>query len=365
MPSTLESAYAGRSVFLTGHTGFKGSWLALWLQRLGAQVTGFGLAPEASPNHYELLGLEPQGLRSVLADLNDDERLRAALEDARPEIVLHLAAQPIVLRSYEDPLGTFETNVLGTARLLEHARHLESLKALVVVTSDKCYENRERREGYREDEPLGGHDPYSASKAGAEIVTASYRRSFFHGERGSQALVASARAGNVIGGGDWAADRLVPDVMRAAARGEPVRIRNPRSTRPWQHVLEPLSGYLALGAELLAGNRDAAAAWNFGPDPEAGITTEELFGRLQRTWSEIRCEIAPVENAPHEAGLLMLDSTKARQRLGWRPAWDLDATLAATARWYRAHHESGAVLSAEQVDAFTASARELGIAWAR
>ncbi len=352
-------AYKGRRVLVTGHTGFKGSWLALWLERLGASVHGYALAPSTHPSHFERLGLD---MRSVLADVRDGEALASALNEARPEVVFHLAAQPIVLDSYADPLATLATNVMGTANVLDACRRVSSVRAVVVVTTDKCYENREWDWGYREDEPLGGHDPYSASKACAELVTSSLRRSFFH-ESGS-ALVASARAGNVIGGGDWSPHRLVPDVMRAAAAGDVVGIRNPQSSRPWQHVLEPLAGYLALGAGLLGGRRELAEAWNFGPDLSGNLTTGELCERMAPSWSAIRCELAKVEGAPHEAGLLMLDSTKARRRLGWRPVWDVDTTLERTVEWYRAFYESKRLVTAEQITAYCEDAVESGVSWA-
>jgi CDP-glucose 4,6-dehydratase len=301
----------------------------------------------------------------VIAGLNDGSRLREAMEEAQPEIVFHLAAQPIVLQSYEDPIETYETNVLGTARLLDACRKINSVKAVVIVTTDKCYENREWLYGYREVDALGGHDPYSSSKACTEILTASFRRSFFDTAEGSKALVATARAGNVVGGGDWHDHRLVPDVMRAASQAKPVEIRNPHSSRPWQHVLEPLSGYLALGAELLRGRREFADAWNFGPALDSNLSTGELFKRMQRSWPEIRCEITPQENAPHEAGLLMLDSTKAQRELSWRPVWGLDDTLHETVRWYRAHYEEGQTITEEQIARYTESAVQQGIQWAR
>ncbi len=270
LPNTLRSTYSSRRVLLTGHTGFKGSWLSLWLDRLGADVTGYALDPDTTPNHFDQLELRQ---RSVIANLNDNASLVRAVEEAQPEIVFHMAAQPNVLPSYEDPLETFETNVLGTARVLEACRHVGSVRAIVVITTDKCYENREWIYGYREGDELGGHDPYSTSKACTELLTRCFRRSFYAAAGGSDALVATARAGNVIGGGDWAEYRLVPDIMRAASQGQPVVIRNPESSRPWQHVLEPLSGYLVLGAELFAGNPEFASAWNFEPDLESNMTT--------------------------------------------------------------------------------------------
>jgi len=347
---------------LTGHTGFKGSWLALWLEQLEARVTGFALEPSGSPNHFDLLDL---GLASVISDINDRDALRGELARAQPEVVFHLAAQPIVLRSYEDPLETVETNVLGTARLLDACRGVESVRAVVIVTTDKCYENREWVYPYRENDPLGGHDPYSSSKACAELVTASFRRSFFGGPDRHPALVASARAGNVVGGGDWSEFRLIPDVMRAASESEPVPIRHPHSARPWQHVLEALSGYLALGAELLAGKEEFATAWNFGPGEEANRTTLEVLECLQDSWPGIRSELRPEKGAPHEAGLLMLDNTKARRELHWQPVWDLETALGETVRWYRTYYEQGRAISAEQIARYIECAKQRGVAWAR
>lgn len=353
-------AYKDRRVLVTGHTGFKGSWLSLWLERLGAEVTGYALAPSSEPSHYERLEL---GLDSILADVRDRDALAAAVKRAQPEVVFHLAAQPIVLDSYEDPVGTFEINVLGTANLLEACRGVDSVRAVVIVTTDKCYENQEWLWGYREVEPLGGHDPYSASKACAELVTSSYRRSFFS-DQDSGVRVASARAGNVIGGGDWCAHRLVPDVMRAAAKGEAVRLRNPNSSRPWQHVLEPLSGYLVLGGGLLEGCADCADAFNFGPDLDANLSTSGLCELMQRSWPDIRLDVVRDSAAPHEAALLMLDSTKARRTLPWRPVWGVEATVAKTVEWYRAFYEDGRVSSEEQLAAYVEAAALMGVGWA-
>ena len=358
----FQSTYRDRRVFLTGHTGFKGSWISLWLQQLGASVTGYALEPSTTPNHFGLLGLEHE---SIIAGLNEGSRLKEAIALAQPEVVFHLAAQPLVLQSYEDPIETYETNVLGTARLLDACRQVESVKAVVIVTTDKCYENREWLYGYRENDALGGHDPYSSSKACAELMTASFRQSFFEADGDSNALVATARAGNVIGGGDWCEYRLVPDVMRAASQSKAVEIRNPRSARPWQHVLEPLAGYLALGAELLKGQRQFAGAWNFGPSLDSNLTTLELVESMQRSWPEIRSEVVPQKNAPHEAGLLMLDSTKARRELQWQPVWGLKDTLHETVRWYRAYYEDGLAMSEEQIAFYMECAAKQGVQWAR
>lgn len=318
-----------RSVFVTGHTGFKGGWLATWLAELGARVVGYGLTPDPTSN-FVRSGLADR-ITSKLADVTDAAALEAALTAARPRVVFHLAAQPLVRRGYAAPARTFATNVLGTVHVLEAVRHTPSVEAVVVVTSDKCYENRERLQGYREDESLGGDDPYSASKAAAELVTAAYRRSFF--TRGP--AVATARAGNVIGGGDWSEDRLVPDTMRALARGETVRVRNPAAVRPWQHVLEPLSGYLTL-AERLSESDAFAGAWNFGPRDDDAVSVAALVELLVGLWDGGRWEAAAEVEAPHEAGLLRLDCTKARERLGWQPLLTLKERAELTVAWYRA-----------------------------
>lgn len=327
LPSQV--AWAGRPVFLTGHTGFKGAWLAVWLQRLGARVTGLSLA--ADPGSLgAALGIEGR-VPSILADIRDAARLRDAMAEAAPEVVFHLAAQALVRRSYADPLETFQTNVLGTAHLLEAVRATPSVRAVVVVTTDKCYENREWTWPYRETDALGGHDPYSASKAGAELVTASWRRSFLAAQG---VAVASVRAGNVVGGGDWSADRLVPDCIRAFAEGQPVRIRNPAATRPWQHVLDPLCGYLILAERLLDG-ADVAQAWNFGPGVDDVRPVTDVVRLLAEAWGPGGAWITDPGDHPHEAGLLAVDASMARTRLGWRPRLPLRAALRQTAHWYK------------------------------
>jgi CDP-glucose 4,6-dehydratase len=349
--------YRGRRVLLTGHTGFKGSWLALWLTEMGAHVTALALAPATAPNHWDLLGLE---LAERRLDVRDAAAVARAVAEAAPEIVFHLAAQPLVRRSYRDPLETWATNVMGTANLLEACRNTPGVRAIIAVTTDKCYENREWAWGYRENDRLGGHDPYSASKAGAELVAASYRSAFFHGA--DAPLLATARAGNVIGGGDWSEDRLIPDLVRAAGAGATLEIRAPGATRPWQHVLESLGAYLLLGQQLLAGRRELAGAWNFGPDQEGNRTVAEVLAGLRRHWGELDWEVSSAAQ-PHEANLLYLDSSKAKAELGWRPVWGLDQTLAATAAWYRRHLLDGATLSREQLAAYIADARAAALAW--
>ena len=319
-----------RPVFLTGHTGFKGGWLATWLLALGARVTGYALAPDTTPSYYAACGLAAH-LSDRLGDVRDAAALDAALAVARPSVVFHLAAQPLVRRSYREPAATFATNVLGTAHVLDTVRRTPSVEAVVVVTSDKCYDNQERPEGYREDDPLGGRDPYSASKAAAEVLTAAYRRSFFS----TGARIATARAGNVIGGGDWAEDRLVPDAMRALARGETIRVRNPSAVRPWQHVLEPLGGYLML-AERLVESETFATAFNFGPREDDAVPVAALVEAVLGLWGDGRWEAVTDTGAPHEAGLLRLDCRRARQRLGWRPVLTLKEAVELTVDWYRA-----------------------------
>jgi CDP-glucose 4,6-dehydratase len=350
--------YRGRRVLLTGHTGFKGSWLALWLQALEADVSGLALAPATNPSHWDLLNLDMADHR---VDVRDASSVSAVVQAARPEIIFHLAAQPLVRRSYRDPLETWSTNVMGTANLLEACRQQSSVRAIVVVTTDKCYENHEWEWGYRENDRLGGHDPYSASKAAAELVVASYRKSFF--DSPDAPLLASARAGNVIGGGDWSEDRLIPDLVRAVGESRSLEIRSPDATRPWQHVLESLAGYLILGQTLLTGDRAGAQAWNFGPDAEGNQTVCEVLARLKNAWPALTWNEG-TEARAHEATLLHLDSTLARKRLGWRPVWSLDDGLAATASWYRAQHEQGELLSTAQLRDYMRAAEQAGHTWA-
>ncbi|MBI4184362.1 MAG: CDP-glucose 4,6-dehydratase [Proteobacteria bacterium] len=330
----LGAAYRGRRVLVTGETGFKGGWLAAWLLDLGAEVHGFALPPEADQPLFGQLGLARRlGHRD--GDVRDSGALARAFAEARPEVVFHLAAQSLVLRGYAEPRATFETNVGGAVNLLEAARRSPGLKALVFVTSDKCYLNRETGAAYREDDPLGGRDPYGASKAAAEMVFAAYRASFFAGADAPG--LASARAGNVIGGGDMAADRILPDCVRAFRTGAPVRLRRPRARRPWQHVLDPLAGYLVLGARLMAG-ANAGGAWNFGPEPGSARSVAELARAFAAAWGrdpDSSVIEAPEAGAPHEATLLSLDSAKARSRLGWRPRWGFDEAVRRAARWYK------------------------------
>lgn len=330
--------WAGKRVFLTGHTGFKGSWLALWLERLGADVTGYALAPSTEPSLHGLVAGSSR-MRSVIADIRDLEQLKAALLASRPEIVLHLAAQPLVRRSYVDPVETYSTNVMGTVNLLEAVRSVQGVRAVVVVTSDKCYENQEWQWGYRENEPMGGYDPYSNSKGCAELVTASFRSSFFnpatHAEHG--VAVATGRAGNVIGGGDWSEDRLVPDLLRAFSAGGTADVRNPRSVRPWQHVLEPLRGYMMLAEKMYAEGPDWGGAWNFGPNDADTKPVSWIADELVSRWGPgAAWSTGAQAGQPHEARWLKLDCSKARQTLGWLPRWNLKRSLGAIVEWQQA-----------------------------
>jgi len=323
--------WKGKTVFVTGHTGFKGSWLSLWLQSLGARVTGYALEPPTQPNLFELAGVA-RSMESIMGDVRDLAALKTALLRAKPELVLHMAAQSLVRESYADPVGTYATNVMGTVNLLEAVREVKSVRTVVIVTSDKCYENRERVQGYREDEAMGGHDPYSSSKGCAELVTAAYRRSFFSM---AGAAVASARAGNVIGGGDWSKDRLVPDAITAFISRKALRIRSPNAVRPWQFVLDPLSGYLTLAERLWEDGAAYSGAWNFGPAENDVRPVSWIVGELARRWGKDATWETDPAPQPHEAGLLQLDCSKARTRLNWRPRVELGAALDSVVEWYR------------------------------
>lgn len=355
-----QEAWRGRSVLVTGHTGFKGGWLTLCLHELGARVHGFALEPKSAPSLFESARVGSILVSDARADLADRQRLKEAFEHARPEVVFHLAAQPLVRESYRDPLGTFATNVMGTAHVLDAARGVDSVRAVVIVTTDKVYENRETAHAYCEIDPLGGHDPYSASKAAAEIVTASYRRSYFSGEAGHSAHVATARAGNVIGGGDWAEDRLIPDCLRAFGSGITAEVRFPGSVRPWQHVLDPIAGYLLLAQHLLSpAGLEFARAWNFGPDDQLGATVGDVAKLAARLWGDnARVEHAAGAPQPHEAGLLMLDSSNARRSLGWEPRWRLERAIEMTVAWQRAwiRGEDMKAVTLDQIRAYTGAA---------
>jgi len=327
------ASFAGKRVFVTGHTGFKGTWLTFLLKELGADVMGYALAPEPGPSHFELLRLKAR-INHVVGDIRDASALKDALRSFRPEYVFHLAAQALVKKSYDDPIATFGSNVMGSAHLLDAVRQSDAVRSLVYITSDKCYENVEWIWGYRENDRLGGHDPYSASKAAAEIVFSAYARSFFPSRPDFGA--ATTRAGNVIGGGDWAADRIVPDCIRAIESNRPIQLRNPQATRPWQHVLEPLSGYLLLAAQLRSEPKKYEGAWNFGPSDAEVRTVQDVAATIINHLARGRIEIAELHGHQHEAQLLQLNCDKAHQYLGWYPRWSVDKTLAATAEWYKA-----------------------------
>lgn len=345
------SFWHGKRVFVTGHTGFKGSWLTLWLSSMGAATTGYALAPPTTPSMFAELGLA-DGIGSVVADVRDAQRLNDVLLAAEPDIVLHLAAQPLVRQSYADPVGTYATNVLGTVHLLEAVRACASARVVVNVTSDKCYENREEDRGYRETDPMGGRDPYSSSKGCSELVTAAYRSSFIGA--GATAL-ASARAGNVIGGGDWAEDRLVPDILRAFGGGAKAEIRHPDAVRPWQHVLEPLSGYLALAERLWDDGAAYAEGWNFGPFEADARPVSWIADALAREWGDDAAWVADERQHPHEATYLRLEISKAQQRLGWGPRWTLQEALDRVVAWHRAWlaGDDMRALSLQQIDEYT------------
>ncbi len=330
-----HSFWKDKKIFLTGHTGFKGSWLSLWLYSLGAKVTGYALKPPTDPSLFELGHIE-EIMQSIIGDIRDKSVLQEAMLKAQPDIVIHMAAQPLVRDSYKIPAETYETNVMGTVNLFEAVRHCKSVKAVVNVTTDKCYENKEWLWGYRENEPMGGYDPYSASKACSELVTSSYRNSFFHRDRYVEhsVAVASARAGNVIGGGDWAGDRLIPDCIKSLLNGEKIVIRSPHAIRPWQYVLEPLNGYLLLSQRLYEEGINYAEAWNFGPNEDDAKSVEWIVRKLCEKWKGNATFEIDKSPQVHEANYLKLDCSKAKSLLKWEPHWDLETALDKIVEWY-------------------------------
>jgi CDP-glucose 4,6-dehydratase len=331
------SFWKGKRVFVTGHTGFKGSWLSLWLQEMGAIVKGFALEPNTQPNLFTEAKVS-QNMESEIGDITNLEHIVSSMTTFNPDILIHMAAQPLVRLSYLEPVQTYATNVMGTVNVLEAARKCANLKAIVSVTTDKCYENKEWAWGYRENEPMGGHDPYSSSKGCAELATAAYRNSFFNSP--NQASLASARAGNVIGGGDWSDDRLIPDILKAFEKNEPVIVRNPMSTRPWQHVLEPLSGYLVLAEHLYEEGSTYAEGWNFGPKDEDCKSVNWILDKMVAKWGQGATWELDKNNNPHEAGYLKLDCSKAAKQLNWYPKWNLEDTLESIINWHQ-HYLSG------------------------
>lgn len=364
MQNLFNRIYKHKTVLVTGHTGFKGSWLSFWLNQMGANVVGYSLKAPTNPSHFELLNSD---ITSIIGDIRDEKKLEDIFTKYKPEIVFHLAAQPLVRFSYENPIETYETNVIGTLKVLEVCRK-HKVKAIINVTSDKCYENKEWIWGYRENDPMGGYDPYSSSKACAELLTSSYRNSYFNPQeykKSHNTLLASCRAGNVIGGGDWAKDRLMTDIMLSVSQGKKVSIRNPNSTRPWQHVLESLSGYLHVGQKLLEGNIEFAESWNFGPNDEGSITVKEVVENIKKDWDKIDYEINQDLNQPHEANLLKLDCSKARVKLKWNSVWDSTTTFEKTVKWYKNYYEKGKIETKENLESYIIDAIKKNIEWAR
>jgi len=361
----FSNIYARKRILLTGHTGFKGSWLAVWLTQMGAEVLGYALEPNTSPSHFSMLDMP---MESVIGDIRDSKNLLDIFKRFQPEIVFHLAAQPLVRLSYSEPVETFQTNVMGTVNIFESCRQTPSVRAVINITSDKCYENREWVWGYRENDPMGGYDPYSASKGCSELVTSAYRNSFFNLDeygRKHNTLVASVRAGNVIGGGDWGKDRIITDLMEAVSQGKKLYIRNPQATRPWQHVLEPLSGYLLLGQKLLEGKKEFAEAWNFGPNDDGAIPVVQMVQEMQKIWNKIEYQVDQDTNNPHEAGLLKLDCSKARIKLNWKNIWSSNITFAKIAEWYQHYYENQQVITENQLKKYVADADRAEMAWVK
>jgi len=356
--------YKGKRVLITGHTGFKGSWLAFWLKQMGAEVYGIALDPPSQPHHFNLLKLN---IKNYIQDICDLPKVKEIVEEVNPDIIFHLAAQALVRHSYQDPVSTYMTNVMGTVNILEASRKLTNLKAIVIITSDKCYDNREWVWGYRENEAMGGKDPYSSSKGCAELITAAYRNSFFDSAlnaTGNKVLVASARAGNVIGGGDWATDRILTDIVTAAAKSSTVFLRYPGATRPWQYVLEPLSGYLTLGWNLLLGKGEFAEGWNFGPHSENNLSVLELVKEAKLTWDQISFDFDKKEH-PHEAGFLMLDSAKANKLLQWQSVWGFKKTVENTIHWYKSYYENDVIATETTLTNFILDAQKKNIPWSK
>lgn len=362
----FQNCYQKKRVLVTGHTGFKGSWLSVWLKYLQADVVGYALPPPTEPSHYELLHLD---MPSIIGDIRDFETFCETVKTYQPEIIFHLAAQPLVRQSYQTPRETFETNIMGTVNVLEACRRYPCIKAVVVVSSDKCYENQEWVWGYRENDRVGGYDPYSASKGCSELVTSSYRNAFFppgrYGQHHSK-LIASVRAGNVIGGGDWGTDRLIPDFMKAVSSNQPVTIRNPQAIRPWQHVLESLSGYLLVGQKLLEGEKNCASAWNFGPPSHDDVNVGDLAKQIVALWKGGHITYADSKETDefHEAGLLRLDCSKAHSLLSWKPVWNSpENIIQKTVDWYHQYYQQNKIISLAQLEQYVQDAKDSRAIW--
>ena len=363
MEELFGSVYKNKNVLVTGHTGFKGSWLVFWLTKLGANVFGYSDKIPTTPSHINLLNLP---INSIIGDIRDKEKIHLAVTNIKPDIIFHLAAQPLVRASYTNPIETFETNILGSANVFEAARSCQSVKAIVNITSDKAYENLELDVAYKEIDRMGGYDPYSASKGAAELVTNCYRNSFFNvNEFGKKhnTLLASARAGNVIGGGDWAEDRLIPDIIKASVLNRPVRIRRPNATRPWQHVLEPLSGYLLLGQKLLEEKKEFADGWNFGPTDNETLKVEEVLLLMKNNWDSLQYFIESSDDNLHEANLLRLNCEKANAFLNWFPVWDMQTAIEKTAIWYKNYYYNNNIITYEQLLEYVNVAQTKEIIW--
>ena len=343
---TYKNIYKNKTVLVTGHTGFKGSWLCVWLEKLGAKVIGYSLAPNTKPNHYELLNLN---ITSIIGDILDKKKLNDTFNKYKPEVVFHLAAQPLVRYSYKNPVETFETNMIGTINIFEACKKFNSVKAIVNITSDKAYHNQENKDGYKETDPMGGYDPYSASKGCCELITQSYRHSFF---TNNNILLASCRAGNVIGGGDWAEDRLVCDIFRSINDNQKVQIRNPNAIRPWQYILDVLSGYLLIGQKLLEKDKSVATAWNFGPKDNASINVQEVLDLVKLSWNKLNYIIQEDINNPYETSLLRLDCSKAKNELEWDTKYDINKTFENTATWYKEFYENNNLITLQQIDEY-------------
>ena len=365
MQNLFGGIYKNKTVLVTGHTGFKGSWLVYWLNKMGAKVIGYSLEAPTTPSHIELLNLN---IISIVGDIRDLEKLNQTFEIYKPDIVFHLAAQALVRLSYENPIETYETNVIGTLKVFEACR-IAKVKAIVNITSDKAYENKEWIWGYRENDPMGGYDPYSSSKGCADILASSYRNSYFNTKDYKikhNTLLATCRAGNVIGGADWAKDRLITDIMLSVSQGKRVSIRNPKATRPWQHVLEPLSGYLQIGQKLLEEKLEFSDAWNFGPSDERSITVEEVVKNVKKHWDKIDYEINSDLNQLHEANLLKLDCSKAHILLKWRDVWNSQTTFEKTVNWYKSYYEENKnILTRQDLDSYVHDAKDKDLEWTK
>lgn len=360
----FNNVYKGKKVLVTGHTGFKGTWLAIWLKKLGADVIGYSLGVPTEPSMYKICSMNNEVI-NIIGDIKDDKKLQKVFQEENPDIVFHLAAQPLVRLSYKEPKLTYETNIMGTVNVLEQARHTKSVKAVVVITTDKCYENKEWVYGYRETDAMGGYDPYSSSKGCAELVTSSYRNSFY---RQQGIALASARAGNVIGGGDWAEDRLIPDFVRAVIQNMPIEVRNPLATRPWQHVLEPLSGYLWLAALMVEDCAKYSGGWNFGPNDSDIKNVEDILSLAVKCWGAGSIEVNKDEQ-PHEANLLKLDISKAAATLKWHPVYNANTAISKTVEWYKKYYNEENPnmynYTLGQIDEYELNAKKLELEWTK